>query len=180
MVLTFAELGLDDGSEVLGVAYHHLTGTVIVHTERLNCTLPKRRMFFRSSVTPGYQPIGEFREAVSVDSYLVDQCRPALYLVTNEWRELSQVAAGTWEALYRFDLSSHRCEPIITRESLIPPSGWQSCWLISALAMSEDGENVYCQAGLLTADGQAKYFIAKLDLDRLILSLLVELEAVFA
>jgi hypothetical protein len=147
---------------------------------------PRKRLYFRWATVTDYQPVGDFPEAVSIDSFLLDPVRPSLYFVTNTWREIDGGRwAGDWDALYRFDLEEHRCERLARRGDLPPPAGYDRVWLCDLLSVSADGLSLFFKVGRetqLLEDGgtRAEYWVSKLDLADVKLETVTRLEAVFA
>jgi hypothetical protein len=178
---SFDQVGLPNGHGFPTVAYHEPTGTLIAHTRPTRAGLPRDRLSFRRPGDPRYQPIGEFADAVSVKSFVLDSTRPVLYFVTYEFRELEGgQSAGNWDGLYRFDLERHRCARLAQPGHLHDPeSNWET-WIGDLLSVSNDGRGLICQATLGKSESDYAYWVAHLDLADLRLAGITKLEAVFA
>ncbi|MFN0050826.1 MAG: hypothetical protein ACKV0T_01460 [Planctomycetales bacterium] len=177
---SFSGIGLPTKSRVT-LAYHEPTRTVIVHVESPFELPPRRRLFFRWATDTHYQPVATFPENISIDSFVVDTPRPALYFITFTWkaRPGRKTASGNWDALYRFDLNKHRSERLTGRGDLRPPDGVDETWLNAILSVSNDGHSIFCNAALLT-QRCAEYWICELDLGNMRLRPVTRLDAVFA
>lgn len=178
---SFDNIGLPSGHAFPTLAYHEPTCTLIAHTRPLKAVLPGERLSFRRLGDTHYQPIGEFPEAVSIKSFVLDSTRPALYFVTFVWRELEGgESAGDWDGLYRFDLEQHRCDRLAQRGGLRAPEGDWEIWLSDLLSVSNDGRGLICIVPLGRSQSDFAYWVAHLNLADLSLTAITKLEAVFA
>jgi hypothetical protein len=178
---SFDNIGLPSGHAFPTLAYHEPTGTLIAHTRPLKAVLPGERLSFRRLSDTHYHPIGEFPDAVSIQSFVLDSTRPALYFVTFVWREREGgKAAGDWDGLYRFDLGQHRCDRLAQRGDLHAPEGERGTWLCGLLSVSNDGQGLICKAALGRSQSSFAYWVAHLNLADLRLTAITKLEAVFA
>src|SRR5687767_7175187 len=104
---TFAQIGLPADHRVLGMDYHPLTGTVVVHVGPFDDKdrPPGGHLFFRRGADVRYQPVLALPTGTTVDGFVLDQERPSLYFLTSVWEEMdSGGLGGDWDAVYRFDL----------------------------------------------------------------------------
>jgi hypothetical protein len=183
---SFSDVGLPEGYKVLRLAYHQPSRTLITHVGPIKDQPPGKRLFFRWATGARYQPIGDCPDGSSVDGFVLDPSRPALYFMTREWSELDGGKwAGDWDALYRFDLEEHRCDLLTRRGNLLPTEGYERVWLCELLSVSADGRSLFCTAGLETprlenGGRRADYWVTRLDLASMKLEPVTELEAFWA
>jgi hypothetical protein len=183
---SFSEVGLPDGHKRLRLAYHQPSRTLIAHVGPTKDLPPGKRLFFRWASAERYEPVDKCQDGTSVDGFVLDPSRPALYFTTHVWKELDGGKwAGDWDALYRFDLEEHRCDLLTRRGDLLPTEGYERVWLCELLSMSADGRSLFCQAGLQTpklenGGRRADYWVTKLDLASMKLEPVTELVALWA
>ena len=178
---TFDAVGLPNGHAFPTIAYHEPTRTLIALTRPLKAKLPGERLSFRRISETHYHPIGEFSDAASVQSFVLDPCRPSLYFLTYIWRELKAgESGGDWDGLYHFDLERHRCDRLARRGELHAAAGSGTTWLNGLLLVSNDGRGIICQAALGSSEFDFDYWVAHLNLADLGLTPITKLEATFA
>jgi len=179
------EVGLPAASQVLRLAYHEPSRTVIAHLRPAKGP-SGGKLFFRWATATEYQPVWDCPAGTSVESFALDPSRPALYFLTNTWQDRVDGSwAGNWDALHRFDLAEHRHDELTRYGQLLPARGYAQVWLCGALSVGADGRSLLCTAGLQTpplADGSSRveYWVAKLDLKSLTLEAVSELAALWA
>src|SRR5262249_19717245 len=114
-----SDIGVPDGHQILSLGYHAPTRTVIAHTGPYTVGPRIGQLFFRWPSESTYQPVGCFPKGTSVESFVLDPLRPALYFLTYTWRGRADGgASGNWDALYRFDLEEHACVRLLGSEKL--------------------------------------------------------------
>jgi hypothetical protein len=177
---SFEGIGLPKAHAYPQLAFHEPTQTLIAHTRPLKSRLPGDRLSFRQVGGSRYQPIGSFTEGISIDSFVIDPTRPALYFSTLAWEIGEAGPTGNWDGLFRFDLAEHRCEELARRGRLRAPDGDGETWLSELLAVSNDGEALICNAPRGDLQRSPRYWLMRLELANLVLTPMTELEAVFA
>lgn len=142
---SFNDIGLPDGHDFPELAYHHPAGTIIAHTRPRESRLPSHRLFIRRVSEARYSLIGDFSPAISVGSFALSPTLPLLYFITETWSEHGGIRGGDWDALYRFDLDTRRCEVVVRGGELIPPDHYQTAWLVTLFSVSDDGRTLFAR-----------------------------------
>lgn len=177
---SFHGVGLPAGQVSPVLAYHPPTGSIIAHTRARQSTLPCRRLFLRRANERQYRPIGNFDSSVSVESLALHPHLPLFYFITFTWsRYANGPVGGNWEALHRFDLNTFQNEVVARRGELAPPSGYQTAWLNELLSAGDDGNVLFCRAGLRNTE-PVHYCLSKLSIPDRKLTIISRLEATFA
>ncbi len=182
----FSEVGLPEGYQTLNLAYHQPSRTLIAHVGSIKNLPPGKRLFFRWAEGERYQAIDQCQGGESVNSFVLDPLRPALYFTTFVWKELDGGEwAGDWDALYRFDLEKHCCDLLTRRGDLLPAPGYEEVWLCELLSVGADGRSLFCNTGQQTPSGEdgsshAHYWVTHLDVASGKLELVTELTAFWA
>src|SRR5262245_13938663 len=78
---SLTDLGLPDGHQVLGLAYHEPTRTVVAHVGPPRGGSPRGRLYFRWAADARYQSIMDAPAGSSIDSFALDPVRPSLYFL---------------------------------------------------------------------------------------------------
>jgi hypothetical protein len=192
------EVGLPGNHNVLDLAYHQMSRTLFARVEKLKGPAPSGKLYFRSVADDRYQPVGEFPEGVTAESFVLDPLRPSLYIVTYTWHVHKYTfeytwkedvkpagVGGRWDGLYQFDLERHVCERLARPGTLMPTDGYQEAWLSKLLAVSADGRTLICLAALKTPPLEngarmVERWITELELATMKLKAITQLTAVFA
>lgn len=167
---SLSDLGLPPEHKVLSLAYHELTGSIVAHVGPILESAPKGRLYFRWTADTRYQPIIDLPDGASIDSFVLDLSRPALFFLTSTYTEMDAGGfAGNPDALYRFDMEEHRCERLLRSEDLVLSADYDRGWVCTILGVSADGRAVFCWAGQETqpeADRsqRVEYSIVRLEL----------------
>jgi hypothetical protein len=127
-----------------------------------------------------YRPIGDFAPSVSVESFALHPQLPLLYFITFVWSEHGNgPVGGDWEALHRFDLNTFQCQIVARRGELIPPDGYRTAWLNELFLVSDDGNMLFCKAGLRNKE-PVHYCLSKFSIPDRKLAVISRFETVFA
>jgi hypothetical protein len=176
----FQKIGLPDGHGFPVLAYHPATGSVLAHTRPIESRLPCRRLSLRRVTETRYRPIGDFAPSVSVESFVLHPRLPLLYFITYVWSEHTNgPVGGDWDALYRFNLNTIQSEIMARRGELFSPDGYRTTWLKELFSVSDDGNTLFCMAGLRNGE-PVHYCLSKLSIPDRKLAVITRLEAVFA
>jgi hypothetical protein len=174
------KIGLPDGHGFPVLVYHPPTGSVIAHTRPLKSSLPCRRLSLRQVNETRYRPIGDFPPSVSVESLVLHPQLPLLFFITFVWsKHVNGPVGGYWVALHRFDLNTLQSEIVARRGELVLPDGYQTAWLNELFSASDDGNTLFCKAGLRNGE-PVRYCLSKLSIPDRKLAIITRLEAVFA
>jgi hypothetical protein len=166
----FSEIGLPAGTKTSGLNYHQPSRTLIAHVGPIKDAPPGKRLYCRWNTDDRYQPIGACQDGVSVENFVLDPSRPALYFITWIWEKSDDDSwSGDRDGLYRFDLETHRCDLLTRQSALLPTLGYEDVWLCEMLSVSSRGEYVFTTAGLLTTPLEnghqhVHYWLTKLEL----------------
>ncbi len=176
----FQKVGLPEGHAYPELAYHLPTGSILAHTRPVEPGLPGRRLSLWRVAETRYHPIGDFALSISVESFVLHPQLPLLYFITYVWSEHSNgPTGGNWEALHCFNLNTFQCEIVARRGELIPPDDYCKAWLNELFLVGDDGNTLFCKAGLRNGE-PVQYCLSKLSVSDRKLEIVSRLEAVFA
>jgi len=176
---SFSDLGLPDGHGFPIVAYHNLSGTIIVHTRATKGVLPSKRLFVRRVDDLRYTSVADFAANVSIDSFAVAHDSPVLYFTTISFAEIDHEAYGDWDALYQYFITDRRCEIVAREDVLKIPHGYDRVWPCELLSVQSKAERLFVTAAFQKGS-LVEYYVAELNLSTLAIAAIARLEAVSA
>ena len=183
----YQKVGLPDGHAFPVLAYHPPTGSILAHTRPIKSRLPCRRLSLRRVNGTRYRPIADFPPSISVENFLLHPQLPLLYFITYVWKECElgiNPPGGDWDALYCFNLNTRKSKIVARRGELVLPDGYRKAWLRGAwlcelFSVSDDGNTLFCKAGLPKGK-TVHYCLSKLSIPDRKLAVITRLKAVFA
>lgn len=189
----YEELGLPSGHGYPKLAYHPSTGSIIVHTQPVESTLPSRRLSVRRLNESRYRLIGDFPPEISIENFVLHPSLPLLYVNTFIWKEyINGPVGGDWDALYCFNLDTLQSEILVRSGELIPPDGYRFASISTLFSMSNDGRKLFLRARLKNQDSKnpkkpdshcpksSGHYLSEFSIADRKLTIIEELKTVFA
>lgn len=154
--------GIPEGLEFLQIFFNRPSRTLVALFRKCDLQAPRGRVFTRALHHSKYELIGDFPDAVSVQSLAMPATKAMCFVNTLVFNG----PRGDWLALYALDLNTLKLVEVVTKKTIGLPPPYDDAAVLDLIAVREDGRAIDCSIFLRNQQaGNFGYFLCTLETD---------------